>query len=361
MDHLVAWRRFAVAVVWGLIAAGLSFVLTLRAENPGAEPAGQNWWLVCWFVMAAAYGTAGAALLFWPARRRLAIWFLLIAATALLTAVSVQYDGFVTANGGRPPLPRLAELDDWTRPVMAGVLAALVPWELLPKAWRDHRVARVLQLLVAVALAVVVVVEALDGPREVTRVATWAVCIVATVATAASLVHWWRDQRSSGDPLPAWLAAGTAVAWLAVVPDATDLASWRLPGRDVVTAMLFVATVPLLVAGVLLELVRRSTSGRGEPRIAPSSGSPLRRASSSSTQRSSPASASSSAGAVRRGSWWPRRALLRWPSNQPGGGSTASPTGSSTARETTPSHSCSASSTMWAPAVTISWPHSPTT
>ena len=87
-------------------------------------------------------------------------------------------------------------------------------------------------------------------------------CIVATVATAAVVVRWWRDQRSSGDPLPAWLAAGTVVAWLAVVPDATDLASWRLPGRDVVTPLLFMATVPLLVAGVALELVRRSTSGR---------------------------------------------------------------------------------------------------
>ena len=59
------------------------------------------------------------------ARRRLAIWFLVIAATALLTAVSVQYQGFVVANGGRPPWPRLADLADWTRPVMAGVLAAL--------------------------------------------------------------------------------------------------------------------------------------------------------------------------------------------------------------------------------------------
>ena len=262
MDHLAAWRRIAVAAVCGLVAAGLSFVLKLRADNPGAEPAGQNWWFVCWFVMAGAYGTAGAALLFWPARRRLAIWFLVVAATALLTAVSVQYQGFVVANGGRPPWPRLADLHDWTRPVMAGVLAALVPWELLPRTWRDHRAARVLQLVAAVSLIVVIAVEALDGPSGVTRVATWVLCIVATIATAAVVVRWWREQRTTRDPLPAWLAAGTVVAWLAVVPDATDLASWRLPGRDVVTAMLFVATVPLLVAGVLLELVRRSSSGR---------------------------------------------------------------------------------------------------
>jgi len=262
MDHLATWRRVAIAAVWGLIAAGLTFVLTLRANNPGPEPAGQNWWLVCWFVMAAAYGTAGAALVFWPARRRLGIWFLVIAATALLTAVSVQYQGFIAANGGRPPWPRIAAVRDWTRPVMAGVLAALVPWELLPRSWRDHRAARALQLVAAVALVVVIVVEALHGPGGITRVAAWVLCVVATVATAAVVVRWWREQRSSGDPLPAWLAAGTVVAWLAVVPDATDLASWRLPGRDVVTPMLFIATVPLLVAGVALELVRRSTGGR---------------------------------------------------------------------------------------------------
>ena len=95
MDHLATWRRVAIAAVWGLIAAGLTFVLTLRADIPRTELAGQNWWLVCWFVMAAAYGTVGAAVLFWPARRRLGIWFLVIAAMALLTAVSVQYYAFL--------------------------------------------------------------------------------------------------------------------------------------------------------------------------------------------------------------------------------------------------------------------------
>jgi hypothetical protein len=141
MDHLATWRRVVIAAVWGLIAAGLTYVLRLRADISGPELAGPNWWLVCWFVMAAAYGTAGAALLFWPARRRLGIWFLVIAATALLTSVSVQYERFLLAKDGRPPWPRLADLADWTGPVMAGVLASLVPWELLPRSWRDHRVA----------------------------------------------------------------------------------------------------------------------------------------------------------------------------------------------------------------------------
>ena len=155
---------------------------------------------------------------------------------ALLTAVSVQYYAFLVEKGGLPPFPRLAGLDGWSAPVMAGVLTALVPWELLPRTWRDRRAARAVQLVAVVALLVVIVAQALDGPREVTTVATWALCISATVATAAVVVRWWRDQRSSGDPLPAWLAAGTVVAWLAIVVDTTDLASWRLPGRDIVDA-----------------------------------------------------------------------------------------------------------------------------
>ncbi len=192
MDHLATWRRVAIAAVWGLIAAGLTFVLTLRADIPRTELAGQNWWLVCWFVMAAGYGTVGAAVLFWPARRRLGIWFLVIAAMALLTAVSVQYYAFLVAKNGLPPWPRSAELADWTGPVMAGVLAALVPWELLPRTWRDRRAARAVQLVAVVALLVVIVAQALDGPREVTTVATWVLCISATVATAAVVVRWWR-------------------------------------------------------------------------------------------------------------------------------------------------------------------------
>ena len=44
-------------------------------------------------------------------------------------------------------------------------------------------------------------------------------------------------------------------------PTVSDIADWRLPGRDVVTPMLFIATVPLLVAGALIELIRRSPGG----------------------------------------------------------------------------------------------------
>ena len=262
MEQLGAVRRIGIAAALALVVAAGSFVLILRASNPGPEPQGQNWWLMCWLTMAAAYGAAGVALLAALSRRMLAVCFLVVGGAALVTAVAVQYRGYVVANGGRPPWPRQATADEWARPLMAGVLAVFVPWSLLPASWRGWRHHRLVSTAAGLTLAAVVILRLLDGSEVLVRICWWALCLAATAATAALAVHWWRHDRRSGDPLPAWLLAGTIVGWLAVVPDATDLASWRLPGRDVVTAMLFVATVPLLVAGSVIELMRRTPGGR---------------------------------------------------------------------------------------------------
>ncbi len=261
MEHHGAARRVAIVAALVAVGAGVALVVAWRASNQGPEPPDQNWWIVCWFVLAAAYTTAGAALLAWPARRRLAVCFVVIGLSALITAIAVQYRGFVTANGGLPPRPRLAELDQWSRPLTATVLAAFVPWELVP--WRGGTTAGPAQRgrWRWSGFGVIVVVRLIGAPIGWERAGAWALCLAATVATAAVVVHWWRHDRTSDDPLPAWLLAGTVVAWLAVVPDLTDIAEWRLPGRDVVTAMLFIATVPLLVAGALIELMRRSPGG----------------------------------------------------------------------------------------------------
>ncbi len=265
MEHVGVKRRIAVAVALGIVAAGVAFVLTLRAN--GAEPQGQNWWIVCWLAMSAGYGSAGAAMIWWPARRRVAVGFLVIAACALLTAISVQYRGYVTARGGLPPWPRLADLDDWSRPLLGGILAALLPWELLPAARRHERWIASLRAVGAVALAGSVAAGVLEGPELLERICAWSLCIVATAATATLAAHWWRHDRATGDLLPAWLLASTIAGWLAVVPDLSDIADWRLPGRDVVTPMLFLATVPLLVAGTVIELVRRSPGSRTVHRV----------------------------------------------------------------------------------------------
>lgn len=269
MEQLGAprWNTIAVAAWLGLVAAGVTFVLPLRADNPGPEPQGQNWWLVCWLVMAAVYGGTGVALLGWRPRRRLAVGFLIIGACALLNAVAVQYRGYVSANGGRPPWPRLADADDWSRPVLAGVLAVFVPWELLAPTGRRGTAANALRLVGLVAVAVLAATAVLGRPEALERVAAWTIVAVATAGTVALAVRWWRNDRRSDDLLPAWLLVGVIAAWLAVVPDLSDLADWRLAGRDVVAPMLFMATVPLLVAGTIIELLRRAPSGRTVHRV----------------------------------------------------------------------------------------------
>ena len=50
------------------------------------------------------------------------------------------------------------------------------------------------------------------------------------------------------------------MAWLAVVPDGLDVIDWSLAGRDVVWAVLLIATVPLLVVGALIDELRRVPS-----------------------------------------------------------------------------------------------------
>ena len=94
-----------------------------------------------------------------------------------------------------------------------------------------------------------------DDLRPVTLGATWVAALAATVVTAMHGLGWWRRRRS-GDPLVGWLLAGTVIAWLAVVPRGLELAEWRLPGRDVVWALLFAATVPLLVGGAVVDAIR---------------------------------------------------------------------------------------------------------
>ena len=73
--------------------------------------------------------------------------------------------------------------------------------------------------------------------------------------------HWLRDRRPVGDPLDGWLFMGAVAAWLAIVPSSLDFVDWTFSGRDVVSALLLLATVPLLVAGAMVEAVRRSSSG----------------------------------------------------------------------------------------------------
>jgi signal transduction histidine kinase len=97
--------------------------------------------------------------------------------------------------------------------------------------------------------------------RAADEIGTWLIAIVATAGVGLLARHWLRDRRPAGDPLDGWLLTGALAAWLAIVPSSLDLVDWRLPGRDVVAALLLLATVPLLVAGAIVEALRQSSSG----------------------------------------------------------------------------------------------------
>jgi two-component system NarL family sensor kinase len=236
-----------VGVAVGVVLAAGSVVVGLRIANSGAEPLGQNWLLVILFVVAMAYSAAGAWLVVQPGRLWLGAEFLAVGAMATLTAISIQYNGYTEATGdGGWAL--LARANEWTRPLGGAVLVALVPWQLLVEPRRSSRWCRVAHAAGAAA-TVAVLIEP--------DVGVWIVAAVG-LASIVALARQWADRAAGGDPLPGWLFAGVTAAWLAVVLDAVDIEELHVPGRDVVAALLLLATVPLLVAGALIEVIRRS-------------------------------------------------------------------------------------------------------
>lgn len=239
----------------GLVVLGGGVVVALRIANGGPEPEGQNWWLVTWFVVSLAYAVAGTALLTRPGRRLLGGCFVVVGAAATIMAIATQYQGYVLEHADAG-WTWVTWADRWAWPLAGGVLVGLVPWlVLLPPprrlwlAWPST----------AAAVGVLVLTAAADGPRALEVVTTWFVAASSTAATALLGVQWWRS-RGAGDPLPGWLFAGTLAGWLALVPSSLDLVEWSLPGRDVVRPLLLMATVPLLVAGAVVEAIREIPS-----------------------------------------------------------------------------------------------------
>ncbi len=253
-------RALVAGVVTAVVVGGAcAVVIGLRAANHDAEPEGQNWWLVAWFVTGLAYSLAGVLLVSRPGRRLLGSWLLVVGATSVTVALAVQYRGYEQSVPGPPRWPALADADTWARPLGAAVLVALVPGALVPAAGRSDRRA-VAVWLVAVVATVGVVVASAAGWRRVDVAASWLVGAVGLVWIGV-LGHRWRSRRrATSDPLDGWLFAGAAVAWLAVVPDGLDVIDWSLAGRDVVWAVLLIATVPLLVVGALIDELRRGPS-----------------------------------------------------------------------------------------------------
>jgi signal transduction histidine kinase len=272
------WLPCAIAVV--AVTAGGLMLLGFRIANHGREPAGQNWWLVTWFCVGLTYSVVGAALVARSSRRRLGVCFLVVGASAVVSALAIEYRSLGSSTD-RLRFPAFAEAWMWARPLGEAVLAAFVTWELLPPTWRADRRSRYAFRIATVGVVLVMAARVTSGweprygtnpltvtatvPHIVLRAAdeigTWLIAIVATVGVVLLARHWMGDRRPTGDPLDGWLLAGAAAAWLAIVPASLDLVDWQLPGRDVASALVLLATVPLLVAGAMVEALRRSAAG----------------------------------------------------------------------------------------------------
>jgi signal transduction histidine kinase len=245
--------KATVAVVAALVVCAGTVVIALRIANLSVEPEGLNWWLVAWFMVAAVFGVTGAVAFHQRRLRSLGAAFLLIAATALVCAVATQYGGFAAARPQHSHWSWLADATDWSRPLLAGLLAGVVPWLLLP-AGTGGRLRRI-GVTTAVALtALVTVAAASHGPLDTALL--WCIAVAAAVADIVHVRGWWRQLRVGADPFVGWLTGGCVVAWLALMPDAIDVARWQPPGRDVLAPLLLMATVPLLAGGTAILIVR---------------------------------------------------------------------------------------------------------
>jgi two-component system NarL family sensor kinase len=270
------WLPVIVSAAVVLFGAGV--IVLLRWANDGAEPVDKNWWLAAELVVALAYLPAGTALVARRQQRLLGFLFAVVGSAAVIGAVALQYLGYIGAEAPTPAWPWLASLS-WAGMIGSAVLVSLVLLALLPPAWRDDRRVRI-AFGVAGASIVTIVVERLTAqwpdpltanPLELhgaTRgaidwagdVATMTVDAIATGAVVLLALHWHERRRVSDDPLPAWLLAGGVAAWLAVVPTSWSTVGDHLPAPDVIPPVLLMATVPLLVVGALIGIVRTQPS-----------------------------------------------------------------------------------------------------
>ena len=237
------------ATIAGL--AAVSVILGLRIANKGPEPNHLNWWLVAWLVVGLVDALAGAALLTHYGHRRLAGCLVIAGVALMIVAVAKQARGYTAS------IDHASGWDDLARPVAAGVLAALVPWELAITGRRPRYEA--VWWSTAALIAVLAIGEAVGARSpglDVVDVATWLLAASATAATVRLVVLWRVDARHDDDPLPGWLAVGAVAAWLAVVPDRFGIWGWSFPGGDVVGPLLLLATLPVLIVAALVRAFR---------------------------------------------------------------------------------------------------------
>jgi two-component system, NarL family, sensor kinase len=91
-------------------------------------------------------------------------------------------------------------------------------------------------------------------------VSTAIVVVSSTAATCRVVAHWWARRRTGDSVLLGWLASGSVVALLAVVPEALEF-GWEPPAGDVAGSVMLIATVPLLLVGAVVDSLRRRPIG----------------------------------------------------------------------------------------------------
>jgi two-component system NarL family sensor kinase len=256
-EHAAAGRSWsttfrALVVVAGLAVVGI--VLAIRLANKAPSATDQDGWLVAWLVVGLVDAVAGAALVTRLGHRRLAACLLVVGAAAVLIVVLATGSDAVV---GRRGLAHLPDTGSWARPLATGVLVALLPWELTITG--RQRWIEVVWWATAALVVATAVGEGFDlrGPGvDPFDVVMWLVAVSATAATVRLGVVWRRSRGEADDPLLGWLLAGSVVAWFAVIPERLDLASWEFPANDVIGPLLLLATLPLLVVGVLVRALR---------------------------------------------------------------------------------------------------------
>jgi signal transduction histidine kinase len=264
----------AVAAVLAVAAV----IVGLRAANDGPEPVDQNWSLAAELVVAFAYLPTGVALLRRREKHLLGALFATVAVAGLVGAVAVQYLGYLRGQQVEAAWPGLASLG-WAWAVGSAVLVGPLLLTLLPPTWRHERRVRAAMALAGAAVVVIAIERLTDewpqplpaNPLELHGaargvvdwagdIATMTVAVVATVAVLLLALDWRDRRRTSDDPLPAWMLAGAVAAWLAVVPTSWSTLKDHLPAPDVIPPLLLMATVPLLVVGTMIEIVRTQPS-----------------------------------------------------------------------------------------------------
>jgi signal transduction histidine kinase len=248
---MVSIGAVALAAAVGGAAAGA--VLGLWLTKDGRETTGHKWWLIAWLIVGVVDLVIGAALVTRYGHRRLGSCLIVTGSAALIVAVASQARVAAIAEPGTV-WSNFGGAKDWAHPIATGVLAALLPWELI-KSGRRRRSIEIVWWVTVAVIAAGAIASAVDADETLINLLAWCVALSATAATARLLIAWWQRRNDRDDPLPLWVAAGALAAWLAVVPEQFEVGA-QVPLGDEGGALVLLATIPLLVVAAIVGALR---------------------------------------------------------------------------------------------------------